>query len=345
MVQWILIPSTILITLLGSPTGQTVGGEQSPSQTQTSHQTQPEGENQVTPKTQVLKQWLKDYTVRTFKSEQDYQMCVFPGFEASGEEPGRDVVIDTLNPENFMRIQKLPEAFSMASEQRNIVTELKTIGTPQQWNAKTVFHDPFFQQVTYIYTVQGQGVTKTVLLLRITGSYFRITISTVPAGQISGVGLACPFEEMMPEHLWAVGQVPYLRMIRTISTSKANAPETPSIIAGTVEPKLIDMGSTAEGVHQYIFMVKNQTEVPQTLVFPTTQTYDYVLKKNGATLEQYSVGKVFGQVVTARTLRQGEELFYLFHFSNLGPGHYTLEAWLETTNPLATKHVSSEFDI
>ncbi len=58
------------------------------------------------------------------------------------------------------------------------------------------------------------------------------------------------------------------------------------------------------------FTVKNNNTAPVTVVFPTTQQYDFVVTQNGQTVWQWSFGQAFTQVITQMTLAAGQTLTF-----------------------------------
>lgn len=106
-------------------------------------------------------------------------------------------------------------------------------------------------------------------------------------------------------------------------------PKEDGIVAGSLEPK-ISLSNT-EDDYKWTFTVKNQTEKEQ-IVNISGSTFDYLLKKDGKKLEQYTDNKKFIMIYIEKTLKQGEELTFSGEFLDLKKGEYELEVWLSDTN-------------
>lgn len=100
------------------------------------------------------------------------------------------------------------------------------------------------------------------------------------------------------------------------------------IVAGSLEPTL-----TLKGVEKdtatFLYRLQNQTEQVQTILFPSSQKYDYVLSNDkGDALKTYSANKSFVKEKENVELKQAEVLEYTIMIEDLEPGNYTLEMWL-----------------
>jgi hypothetical protein len=102
------------------------------------------------------------------------------------------------------------------------------------------------------------------------------------------------------------------------------------IVAGTLEPK-VSIEKANENSFKWTFTVKNQTEKEQ-IVNISGSKFDYILKKDGQKLEQYTDNKKFIMIYQEKTLKQGEELTYTGELHNLTKGKYELEIWLADRN-------------
>jgi hypothetical protein len=95
---------------------------------------------------------------------------------------------------------------------------------------------------------------------------------------------------------------------------------------GSMEPKLAVKAIT-EDDYQWTFTVKNQTEKEQ-IVNISASVFDYILKKDGKKVEQYTDNKKWIMIYKETILKQGEELTFTGEFTDLKPGKYELEIWL-----------------
>lgn len=101
------------------------------------------------------------------------------------------------------------------------------------------------------------------------------------------------------------------------------------------------------GAYQYKLIIQNDKAKDETLTFPSSQDYEYSIKKPDGTIAYtYSSDKMFMAVVEEEVLKPGEkleiELDITEAFSYLEAGDYTLEAWV-TANGVEDKKVSSKF--
>ncbi|WP_421381516.1 BsuPI-related putative proteinase inhibitor [Bacillus salacetis] len=86
----------------------------------------------------------------------------------------------------------------------------------------------------------------------------------------------------------------------------------------------------SEGLNEFVYTVHNNTDKDLILKFRTSQRYDYILKKNGKVVEQYSKDKAFMQVMSEQVVSPGETYSTDLSFPALTPGSYSLEVWLTT---------------
>lgn len=110
---------------------------------------------------------------------------------------------------------------------------------------------------------------------------------------------------------------------------------------GSMEPKLA-VEAISKDDYQWTFTVKNQTEKEQ-IVNISASKFDYILKKDGEKVEQYTDNKKWIMLYQETTLKQGEELTFTGQFTDLKPGKYELEIWLTDSNwPNARTNVEFE---
>lgn len=99
---------------------------------------------------------------------------------------------------------------------------------------------------------------------------------------------------------------------------------------GSMEPK-IKIDKLAEDDFEWTFTVKNQTEKEQ-VVNISASKFDYILKKDGEKVEQYTDNKKWIMLYQETTLKQGEELTFTGQLTDLKKGKYELEIWLTDSN-------------
>ncbi|WCK54022.1 BsuPI-related putative proteinase inhibitor [Aneurinibacillus sp. Ricciae_BoGa-3] len=110
------------------------------------------------------------------------------------------------------------------------------------------------------------------------------------------------------------------------------------ILAGSIESSL-----TYDGQGSLLFTIKNQTEDVQALTFNTGQRYDYIIwDDKGQRIQQYSSGRMFNQLVSTESLKQGEEKTYTAPLSRLKKGKYKAEFWLATQSANLSKTIPFE---
>ncbi|WP_051348717.1 BsuPI-related putative proteinase inhibitor [Peribacillus kribbensis] len=96
----------------------------------------------------------------------------------------------------------------------------------------------------------------------------------------------------------------------------------PKAIEGSISREVLNEQALKE---QFTFTVRNNTEKSQEAVFPSGKSYDYVLKKEGRKVEQYSENKRFSQSIRHITIKPHKALNYQAVFSDLPKGTYSLE--------------------
>jgi hypothetical protein len=284
-----------------------------------------------TPQTKIITYTIEgmkqSVKANLFASSQGYGMYVLQGFQASGEEPSKDIVMSRHNSNNYMRIEKLPAKVNMVGVRTNVVASLKAVGKVNSVNPKS-FSDVFFRNALFAYHATGKKVDQTAIVMKIQGDFYRIVITT----QKETESIA-----------------PYFAMIKTIEPYHKNPGQcgNTGIVAGALVTSIINQGVGEDGSVNFVIQVKNQTEQVQELTFNTGQRYDYILSKDGKELERYSRGKMFTQLVEVVTLKQGEELKFPIQLSGLTPGHYHLDAWITYAgwSDAAKSKASIDFDV
>ncbi|HYK74589.1 MAG TPA: BsuPI-related putative proteinase inhibitor [Pseudoneobacillus sp.] len=102
------------------------------------------------------------------------------------------------------------------------------------------------------------------------------------------------------------------------------------IVAGTLESK-VSVSNTKDQDYKWTFTVKNQTEKEQ-IVNLSGSKFDYLLKKDGKKVEQYTDNKKFIMLYIEKNLKQVEELTFEGELLGLEKGKYELEIWLIDQN-------------
>jgi hypothetical protein len=284
-----------------------------------------------TPKTKVITYTIEGMKqsekANLFVSSQGYGIYVLQGFQASAEEPGKDIVMFRHNSNNYMRIEKLPAKVNMTGVRTNVIASLKAAGKVSSVNPKS-FSDVFFRNALFAYHASGKKVDQTAIVMKIQGDFYRIVISTQKETESIS---------------------PYFAMIKTIGPYRKNPSQSGNtgIVAGALVTSIIKQGVAEDGSVKFVIQLKNQTEQVQELTFNTGQKYDYILSKDGKEIEQYSRGKLFTQLVEVVTLKQGEELKFPIQLSGLKPGHYHLDAWITYAgwSDSAKSKASIDFDV
>jgi hypothetical protein len=114
---------------------------------------------------------------------------------------------------------------------------------------------------------------------------------------------------------------------------------------GLMEPKLVVNKENEDSKEvEWTFTVKNQTEKEQIVNISASQ-FDYILKKDGVKVEQYTDNKRWIMLYKETILKQGEELTYSGKFLDLAKGKYELEIWLIDGNwPNAKSKINFEIN-
>lgn len=118
--------------------------------------------------------------------------------------------------------------------------------------------------------------------------------------------------------------------LNTNNKSSEEVSGSSGIVAGSLEPTLT-LKAIKNNTATVLYRLQNQTEQVQTIQFPSSQKYDYVLSNDkGETLKSYSANKSFAKEKENVELKQAEVLEYTIMIEDLSPGDYTLEMWLAT---------------
>ncbi len=127
----------------------------------------------------------------------------------------------------------------------------------------------------------------------------------------------------------------------------AEKPGNVGIVEGSLKTILEKVEGTA---YKYTFTIHNDKAEDQTLVFPSSQEYDYSIKnEKGEVLYTFGMDKSFMTVITEKVLKPGESLQFEVDLAEglekLESGKYTVEIWatLQDSNGLRTK-VDVDFD-
>lgn len=82
---------------------------------------------------------------------------------------------------------------------------------------------------------------------------------------------------------------------------------------------------------RFLLIAKNNLDTEVILQFPTSQKYDFIVKKaDGKIIWQWSKGMMFSQMLTTLIFNPNEEKIFTEEYS-LPPGEYTVQGILTTT--------------
>lgn len=87
------------------------------------------------------------------------------------------------------------------------------------------------------------------------------------------------------------------------------------------------------GVAAARLTVTNRQQRAMDLHFPTSQRYDFVVRRGGDEVWRWSRDKGFLTVVTTDRIGPGETWIYTEELPRLSPGTYTVEAWFLAERP------------
>lgn len=126
-------------------------------------------------------------------------------------------------------------------------------------------------------------------------------------------------------------------------TSESNSAPDQEVGGGQTEPDKTSGGLgiyegklatnlVSESIGKYIFSIQNNKEEDVTLVFPSSQQFDYTISNpDGDVLYTYSMDKSFMMMISEKTLKAGEKLDIEVDatefFPQLEEGTYTLDIW------------------
>jgi hypothetical protein len=128
---------------------------------------------------------------------------------------------------------------------------------------------------------------------------------------------------------------------------KPGNPDPVGIVEGSLKTTLEKVDGTA---YKYTFTIQNDKTEDQTLVFPSSQEYDYSIKnEKGEVLYTFGMDKSFMQVITEKVVKPGESLEFEVDLTEglkyVDSGKYTVEVWatLQDSNGLKA-NVEVEYD-
>ena len=97
------------------------------------------------------------------------------------------------------------------------------------------------------------------------------------------------------------------------------------------------------GEYTFLYTVKNQSEIENTIQFNSSLPYDYSIKNSkGEKVFQYSDGKLFTMKGKLKNMQPDEEINYNGKLTDLAKGKYVIEFFTTDKNHLAraTKEIN-----
>ena len=144
------------------------------------------------PLTYSLEGMSETHSAKLFRSPQGYYIYVLDTYKFSPEEPRKDVVTLSANPNAWMRIEMLGKAVDLKDLNNQAKQFLQATGTPVQEDVAATFQDPYMKSHTSAFWHASSKTTVVgIYIQKIDGVYFRFT-SFLPT----------EFESSVP--LWAM---------------------------------------------------------------------------------------------------------------------------------------------
>ncbi|RAP29191.1 hypothetical protein C2W64_04138 [Brevibacillus laterosporus] len=112
---------------------------------------------------------------KLFESHLGYYLYYLPGFEATGEEPGKDMLFSKKNDHYAVRIERMPDKVDLPAQKKLIEVELSDIGKVQNLK-KGQETDPFLQKTTLHFGVDTKNDHKEIIVTQIEKRWFKFTL-------------------------------------------------------------------------------------------------------------------------------------------------------------------------
>lgn|GEM_PF-3577255 len=130
-----------------------------------------------------------------------YYLYTLPNFELVSEEPNKDLLFFTNDPEFFVRIEALDSATDLAQVKENATEELKLVGNVVEMKGQEIGEE-FFRTAEFFLHASNAQLSKNIVVLSIEGSLYKFTMN-------------------MPNKEAAEGVTPsYFAMLKTMKTHK-----------------------------------------------------------------------------------------------------------------------------
>ena len=92
--------------------------------------------------------------------------------------------------------------------------------------------------------------------------------------------------------------------------------------------------------------IRNSTDAPETLSFPTAQMYDLEIRDGeGNVVCLWSRGRTFAQAATALIVQYEKDFLITVPPAGLQPGRYVAQAWLTLDGPPRAYSASARLEI
>lgn len=112
---------------------------------------------------------------KLFESHLGYYLYYLPGFEATGEEPGKDMLFSKKNDHYAVRIERMPDKVDLPAQKKLIEVELSDLGKVQNLK-KEQETDPFLQKTALHLGVDTKNDHKEIIVTQIEKRWFKFTL-------------------------------------------------------------------------------------------------------------------------------------------------------------------------
>ncbi|WP_232698817.1 hypothetical protein [Brevibacillus daliensis] len=114
---------------------------------------------------------------KLFESDLGYYLYVIPGYVATGEEPGKDMIFSEKNDLYSVRIERLPKETEVATLRKNAEIELTDLGSVKDLTKEKDF--PFVNKAAFRLGVDTDKEHKEIVAVKIDGEWFKFTLFTL----------------------------------------------------------------------------------------------------------------------------------------------------------------------
>ena len=124
---------------------------------------------------------------RLFESPQGYAIYVLPQLEMTQEEPCCDLAYARVDPDFFMRIERIDEGAAIDTLAADMDLALSGVGAARAADVQAGFPPEARAEVELARQARGDGISMTMLVARIDGGRYRVTLHLPHREALEGI--------------------------------------------------------------------------------------------------------------------------------------------------------------